>query len=180
MRSTVRAVSAKESAHADHASDAAVRALILPTPRPCVLAPFVSIPFYSTAISQTLRGTLSEPERAETLTAHLLRTQAMYACIHETGAGFFEGGVQVRGSVTYFSRPTPYRADIRECLYASTVHGYSHRSESQFTAQNLVPGSKSQGRAIGYSSPLYRRSYAGSRIWTSENSILVGTWVNKT
>src|SRR5919202_7058106 len=91
MRRTVRAVSAKESAHADHASDAAVRALILPTPRPCVLVPFVTIPFYSTAVSQTLRGPLSEPRRAETPTAHLLRTQAMYACVLGAGRGFFEG-----------------------------------------------------------------------------------------
>src|ERR687886_579269 len=91
MRRTVRAVSAKESTHADHASGAAVRALILPTPRPCVLAPFVSIPFYSTAVSQTLRGPLSEPERAETPTVHLLRTQAMYACITKLGADFSRG-----------------------------------------------------------------------------------------
>jgi hypothetical protein len=30
----------------------------------------------------------------------------MYAYVPETGRGFFEGGVQVRGAATYFSRPT--------------------------------------------------------------------------
>jgi hypothetical protein len=30
----------------------------------------------------------------------------MYACIPENGGGFF-AGVQVTGSATYFSRPTP-------------------------------------------------------------------------
>src|ERR687889_1817794 len=91
MRRTVRAVSTKESAHADHASDAAVRALILTTPRPYFLASIVSIPFYSTAVSQTFGEPLSEPRRAETPTAYLLRTQAMYACSLETERGFFEG-----------------------------------------------------------------------------------------
>src|SRR5829696_6518501 len=42
MRRTVRAVSAKESAHAVHASHAAVRPLILPTPRPSVLVPSIN------------------------------------------------------------------------------------------------------------------------------------------
>jgi hypothetical protein len=31
----------------------------------------------------------------------------MYACVREAGRGFLEGGVQVRGSATHFTRPTP-------------------------------------------------------------------------
>src|SRR5215207_247121 len=90
MRRTVRAVSAKESVHADHASQEAARALIQPTPRPCVLAPLVTTPFYSTVVSQTLRGPLSEPERAEPPK----RIKAIYACIDDTWCGFFEEGAQ--------------------------------------------------------------------------------------
>jgi hypothetical protein len=33
--------------------------------------------------------------------------QAMYACILETGRGFFRGGVRIGESATHFSRPTP-------------------------------------------------------------------------
>jgi hypothetical protein len=33
----------------------------------------------------------------------------MYACLYEIRGGFFEG-VQVTGSATYFSRPTPAAA----------------------------------------------------------------------
>src|SRR5918993_2589810 len=58
MRRPVRAVSAKESAHADHASHEALRPLILPTPRPCFIAPSATMPLYSTTVSQALRQTL--------------------------------------------------------------------------------------------------------------------------
>jgi pyruvate-formate lyase-activating enzyme len=37
----------------------------------------------------------------------------MYASIRETGR-IFRGDMQVRGSATHFSRPTPRHADIRE------------------------------------------------------------------
>jgi hypothetical protein len=40
----------------------------------------------------------------------------MYACLSENGSGFFEGGVQVSESATYFSRPTP--TAIRELTSA--------------------------------------------------------------
>src|SRR5215204_5312849 len=51
------AVSAKESAPSDQASQVAVRWLIPPTTRPCCsLALSVTTPLYSTTISQTLRG----------------------------------------------------------------------------------------------------------------------------
>src|ERR671917_2284845 len=58
MMRTVRAVSAKESAHEDHASHEAVRPLIMPTPRPCSLVPTTTILLYSPTVSQTLRQTL--------------------------------------------------------------------------------------------------------------------------
>jgi|SRR5215208_1438626 len=37
----------------------------------------------------------------------------MYACTRDTGQ-VFRGDMQVRGSATHFSQPTPRRADIRE------------------------------------------------------------------
>src|SRR5215208_8033227 len=61
MRRTVRAVSAKERADADHASHEAVRPLIVLSPRPCSLVPSVTTPLYSTTVSQPLRAdTLEE------------------------------------------------------------------------------------------------------------------------
>src|SRR5215204_2548758 len=69
MKRKVRAVSAKEEAHADHARHAAVRPLILPTPRPSFLAPSVTIPVYRKFTCQMLRkplrGSYCEPRRAE-------------------------------------------------------------------------------------------------------------------
>src|SRR5215218_2398898 len=68
-RRTVRAVSAKENAHADQASQEAARPLILPTPRPSFLAPSVAIPVYRKITCQVLRkplrGSSPEPRRAE-------------------------------------------------------------------------------------------------------------------
>src|SRR5918995_5924255 len=58
MRRPVRAVSAKESADADHASHAALRPLIVPPARPCSLVPSLTTPLYSTTVSQALRQTL--------------------------------------------------------------------------------------------------------------------------
>src|SRR5829696_4720410 len=55
---TAKAASATHTAHSDHASQAAVRRLIPPTPRPCSLAPCVTTPLYRAAVSQTLRQTL--------------------------------------------------------------------------------------------------------------------------
>src|SRR5215218_90291 len=69
MRRTLSVVSAKESAHTDQASHAAVRRFTPPTSRPCSLAPSVTTPLYSTSVSQalrhTLRGSFSEPNSAE-------------------------------------------------------------------------------------------------------------------
>src|SRR5215212_3460932 len=67
---TLRAVSAKESAHTAHAIQEA-RRLVPPTSRPCSLAPSVTSPLYSATVSQTLRQTLrasfSERRSAELL-----------------------------------------------------------------------------------------------------------------
>jgi hypothetical protein len=49
---------ATDRAANDHASHAAVRALILSTPRPRSLVPCVTTPLYSTTVSQALRLTL--------------------------------------------------------------------------------------------------------------------------
>ena len=83
----------------------------------------------------------------------------MYACIRETAAGFFAGVCRLEDRPRTFRDP-PHPV-IREWLYASTVYGDSQRCESLLAAQYLVPGSKPRGWAIGYSSPLHWRSYAG-------------------
>src|SRR5215210_1917922 len=54
----LNAAKGKESAHTDHASQAAVRRLIPPTPRSCSLAPSVTTPLYRTIVSQALRQPL--------------------------------------------------------------------------------------------------------------------------
>jgi hypothetical protein len=51
IRSKQRAVRARESAHTAHASQAAARVLIPPTPLPRSLAPTVTTPLYSTTLS---------------------------------------------------------------------------------------------------------------------------------
>jgi hypothetical protein len=48
MSRTLRAVSVKEKAHADHASQMVARLLIRPTPRPCAFAASVTTPLYRT------------------------------------------------------------------------------------------------------------------------------------
>ena len=45
---TLAAMAANESAHNDHANQAAARWLVLPTPLPCLLAPSVTTPLYTT------------------------------------------------------------------------------------------------------------------------------------
>src|SRR3712207_476814 len=87
---TLRAVSARESAHADHASQETLRPPILPTPRRPILAPSVTTLLYRKITRRVshkpLRGPCSEPRRAEPQMIYLPRTQAMYACTHETSA----------------------------------------------------------------------------------------------
>ena len=94
IRRTVRAVSAKESAHAVHASHAAVRPLILSTPRPSSLAPSITTSLYPKIacheLRKPLRGSVSEPSSAGLSKIQLPIEQAIYACIHETGRGVFE------------------------------------------------------------------------------------------
>jgi hypothetical protein len=111
--SRLAAVSIKESAHTAHASQEAKRWLAPRTPRPCSIALSVTTPRYSTIVSQTLRRTLrasfSERRSAELTKIHLPIAQAMYARIRRIGRGFFSGGMQSRGSLTYFSRPTSPR-----------------------------------------------------------------------
>src|SRR5918997_4693464 len=58
MRRRLKAVSPKESAASDHASQEAVRLLIPPTPCPCPLAPSVTTPLYRTIVSQALPNAL--------------------------------------------------------------------------------------------------------------------------
>src|SRR5215208_6606825 len=82
MRRTVRAVSTKESAHAVHASHAAVRPLILPIPRPCSLAPSITTSLYPKIacheLRKPLRGSVSEQSSAELTKIHLPIGRAMY------------------------------------------------------------------------------------------------------
>jgi hypothetical protein len=71
----------------------------------------------------------------------------MYACIHETGCGFLAGGVEVRGSATYFSRPTPTLAIANGSMPApypviiTAANLYS-------LPYLLCPGNKRQSTAI--------------------------------
>src|SRR5215218_5157411 len=62
--------SATHTAHTDHANQAAVRRLILPTSRPCLLVPFVTtitLPYYLLpSISTTVTGRLDEAAIAPT------------------------------------------------------------------------------------------------------------------
>src|SRR5215217_2262400 len=68
-RRTLRAVSAKESAHVDHASQEAVCPLIVPPTRFSLLDPSVTKPLYCKitrrASHKPLRESFSEPRRAE-------------------------------------------------------------------------------------------------------------------
>src|ERR687893_1280195 len=56
IRRRLKAVSPKDSAESDHASQEAVRRLIPPTP--CPLAPSVTTPLYRTIVSQALPNAL--------------------------------------------------------------------------------------------------------------------------
>jgi hypothetical protein len=96
----------------------------------------------------------------------------------KNGAGFFGGVCRLEDRPLTSRDPSPALAS-RMVLYQYRVSGDSHRSESLFTAPISCARNKPQGGRISYSLPLDRRSYAGSWIWTSENSILLGTSVNK-
>src|SRR5829696_5597671 len=73
---TVSTASARQSAHSNHASHAATRVFILPTPPYCSVVLSVTTPLYSSTVSQTLRQTLrrplSKPRRAELSKYHPL------------------------------------------------------------------------------------------------------------
>src|SRR5215210_3593822 len=109
MRRTVRAVSAKEMAQADQASQEAMRPLILPTLRSSFLAPSVTISVYRKITCQVLRkplrgsfmlcygsikrihlGYMGEPRRANVRDSptRLLSDVCLYP---DTARGFFEG-----------------------------------------------------------------------------------------
>src|SRR5215210_3110346 len=102
MRRPVRAVSARESAHADHASQERLRPPILPTSRCPILAPCVTTSLYRKITRRVshkpLRGPFSEP-RTEPQMIYLLRMQAYIACILETGRGFFEASTRSRAGL---------------------------------------------------------------------------------
>ena len=61
IRRTLKAVSARESAHADHATKEAARPLILPIPRPPLLAPSATTPLYPKITCHVLRKPLRGP-----------------------------------------------------------------------------------------------------------------------
>jgi len=64
----------------------------------------------------------------------------MYACIPETGRGFFGGGVRIEESVNCFSRPTPHR-NSRMVLCQHRVWGISPQ-DALFTAAISCPGNR--------------------------------------
>src|SRR5215207_5006190 len=120
IRRPLRAVSVKEKAHADHASQVLARLLILPTPRPCAFAPSVTTPLYRTSISKVLRQMLRNLflARVSRFKIHLSQEQAMYACVLETGCRFFEGGCALSDQACISSDPPPpCRSWIASCQY---------------------------------------------------------------
>jgi hypothetical protein len=73
MRRTVRAVSAKENAHADHATKEAVRPLILPIPRSTFLASSVTTLYRKIdcrVLQKQRRGKFCASRRAEPSKIH--------------------------------------------------------------------------------------------------------------
>jgi|SRR5215217_1193758 hypothetical protein len=60
--------------------------------------------------------------------------QAMYACIHETGGGFFARMCAHPVIANASVKTHPHRLSVREWLYAGTVSDDSHCGESLFTA----------------------------------------------
>src|SRR5918998_1961735 len=75
IRRTLTPVSAKENAHADLASQEALRPLIQPTPRPSLLASSVTTQLHSITVFRALRralpGSFSEPESVILPKTHL-------------------------------------------------------------------------------------------------------------
>src|SRR5215204_859473 len=138
MSTTLRAVSVKEKAHADHASQMVARLLILSTPRPCAFAPSVTTPLYSTTVSQalrqSLRGSLSERRSADLTKIHLPIEQAIYACMPENGGGFFEGVCGQGNQPFAFRDPPPPPLDSPTALLQpcskSNMGVYTERSTS--------------------------------------------------
>jgi hypothetical protein len=109
--------SATDSAISDHAIHVAARVPIPPIPRFCSLAPSVTTPLYSTAVSQTLRqplrGSFSEPTGAEA-PKDLCTVRLSDVCLYPRNwTRIFRGGGQVDESATYFPRPTAHPS-IRE------------------------------------------------------------------
>src|ERR687896_1275802 len=110
MRRTVRAVSAKDSAHEDHASHEAVRPLIMPTPRPCSLVPTTTILLYSPTVSQTLRQTLrrSFPASSRTNAQDSPTKEASDVCLCPwNSVRIFRGGLHTQQRDRSSPRPTP-------------------------------------------------------------------------
>jgi hypothetical protein len=91
----------------------------LPTPRLSFLVPSVTMPRYSTTVSQTLRASFSERRSADLTKIHLPIEQAMYACTPEIGGGFFEGVCALSDQACISADP-PHPA-IRGSLHACPV-----------------------------------------------------------
>src|SRR5215211_7669896 len=107
-------VNAMDSAQIVHASHVAARALIPPASRPCCsLAPSVTTPLYSTAISRALRQPLrlsfSKPERAK-FSQDSPGKERSDVCLHprKPGADFSRGCASKRISHLLFAT-LPYR-----------------------------------------------------------------------
>src|SRR5918995_637129 len=94
------AASATHSAHSDQASHAATRALILPSPRSCSLAPSVTAPLYKITVSRSLRKALRE-EGLETflLTMRAPLAQGVHSLLYRN----FDGHQSSRCVASRFS-----------------------------------------------------------------------------
>src|SRR5215217_3937516 len=102
---------ATQTAHSDQANHAAVLWFIGQLPRLCCLVPSVTIPLYSATVSQTLRQTLrgsfSEPRRAEApKDSHTVRLSDV--CLYPWNwRRILRGGVRTQQCNRQVLRPTP-------------------------------------------------------------------------
>jgi hypothetical protein len=71
----------------------------------------------------------------------------MYACVLETGRGFFEGVCAPGNATAYFSDHPPHRLTIRELLYSSGAAGRTWDFTSErFPSCSLINRSVSAAR----------------------------------
>jgi len=103
----------------------------------------------------------------------------MYACIRETGCGFFEVVGALNDQDCISSDPPPHNSEIASWQYCLRLSRYLPLSAVYVCSlqEYIVLGNKLQDGGNRPSSAPIGAGYAGSWIWISENS-LPGTPVN--